>query len=146
MEITPQHADAEREGPGVDVEERLLLDGIALDAADVAPRNVQPPAAIEAHLADAHRALGDRTLMPASVAPDASTLDRLDEFGSRLGGTRLERSGESGHGWGACNECAGMGTREAGSGRSGEVDVSTGIQRATVRRIPDPESRIPRDR
>ena len=133
--------------PGLGVEERLLLDRIALHAADVAPRHVQPPAAIEADLAHAHRALGDRTLVPAGVAADASALDRLDELGRRLGGARLERSGESGHGRTSATSAPASATRDAGSGRSGEVDVSTGPNERN-NRAPDPdsESRIPRDR
>ena len=52
------------------VEERLLLDRIALHAADVAPRHVELAVAIEAHLADAERAVGDRALVAAGVAAE----------------------------------------------------------------------------
>ena len=44
VEIAAEHAEAVGQRAGIDVEERLLLDGIALHAADVAPRDVQPSA------------------------------------------------------------------------------------------------------
>jgi hypothetical protein len=62
------------------VEERLLLDGIALHAADVAPRHHEPAALVEAHLAHAHRAVGNRALVAAAKAANAAFVDLLDEF------------------------------------------------------------------
>src|SRR5438034_193015 len=44
VEIAAEHPEAVRERARVRVEERLLLDRIALHAADVAPRHLQPAA------------------------------------------------------------------------------------------------------
>ena len=68
VQIAAEHAEAVRERAGVGVEERLLLDRIALHAADVAPRHAQRSALVEAHLADADRAVGQRTAMAAGEA------------------------------------------------------------------------------
>ena len=70
------------------MEERLLLDRIALHAADVAPRDVQRAAAVESDLADARGAVGQRTGVPAGDASDAAVVERLDEFAGPNG--RLE--------------------------------------------------------
>ena len=52
MKIAPEHAKAEREGARIGVEERLLLDWVALNAADVSEWNAQVSFFIEANLAD----------------------------------------------------------------------------------------------
>ena len=65
--------------PGSDVEERLLLDRVALHAADVAPRHVQRPAPVEADLADAGGAVGQGTGVAAGDAADAPLVERLDQ-------------------------------------------------------------------
>src|SRR6266542_6447478 len=80
VQVAPEHAEAEGERAGMRVEERLLLDRIALDAADVSPRNAQVSAAIEPHLAHADGPVGDRALVPARVAADALFRDVLDEL------------------------------------------------------------------
>ena len=72
VQIAAEHAEAVGERAGIRVEERLLLDRIALHAADVAPRHAQPAALVEAHLADADRALGQRTAVAAGVAAQAA--------------------------------------------------------------------------
>jgi hypothetical protein len=90
MEIAPEHADAVGQRAGMRVEERLLLDRVALDPADVAPRHVQHAAAHEADLADAGRPLRDRAFVPARVTPDAVLRNPLGQFRRRLGRSRLE--------------------------------------------------------
>jgi len=50
------------------VKEGLLLDRIALDAADITPGHQESSAAIEPHLADADCALGQGTAVAAGVA------------------------------------------------------------------------------
>ena len=59
MQVAPEHAEAVGERARIGVEERLLLDGIALHAADVAPWHAERAATVEADLAHAHRAVGD---------------------------------------------------------------------------------------
>src|SRR5690606_32892850 len=88
VQVAAQHAEAEREAAGGDVEEGLLLDGVALDAADVTPGRVERAAAIEADLAHARGAVGQRAPVAARHAPDPSVVDGLDERGRPDG--RLE--------------------------------------------------------
>ena len=84
MQIAAEHAEAVGERARVGVEERLLLDRIALHAADVAPRHAQRAAVVEPHLAHAHRAVGDRALMTAGMTAQTIALERLDELGRRF--------------------------------------------------------------
>jgi hypothetical protein len=58
MEIAPHHPERQRVGSGMDMEERLLLDWIALHARDVPERNAQLAVLVEPHAAN-------------PVAPDA---------------------------------------------------------------------------
>jgi hypothetical protein len=51
VQVAPEHADAVREGAWIGMEERLLLDRIALHAADVSERHAQPTAIVESHFA-----------------------------------------------------------------------------------------------
>ncbi len=97
MQIAPEHAEAERERAGVGVEERLLLDGIALHAADVAIWNVEDAAAIEAHAADAFRAVRNRAGVTAGMTAQPATLDRLHELRRRLDRPGFEHLGERRH-------------------------------------------------
>src|SRR5262245_28680535 len=68
MQIAPEHSKAVGERARIDVKERFLLDGIALDAAHVAPRHAQRSPLVEPHLADADRALRNRAAMAARMA------------------------------------------------------------------------------
>jgi len=63
------------------VEERFLLDRIALDAADVAPRHLQGSAFVESNFADACTAGWDGALMTAGVATQTFTWKRFDQLG-----------------------------------------------------------------
>src|SRR5436853_4828328 len=76
------------------VEKRLLLDRIALHAAYVSPRHQQAPAFVEAHLADANRALGERTAVPAGVAAKSPVGQRFVELAhARLAREHLSQGG-----------------------------------------------------
>src|SRR6185369_3213220 len=97
VEIASEHAKAERERPGMRVEERLLLDRVALNTADITPRDAQVPAAVEAHLAHADGAVGNRALVSARVTADAILGDVLDELRRGLSRSRLENIGQGGH-------------------------------------------------
>src|SRR5205085_1856931 len=79
----------------VRVKERLFLDRIALDAADIAPRHAQTAAVVEANFADPDGALGQRTLMPAGVA--AQTSVRQDVVQLAVAGFPREHLGQCGH-------------------------------------------------
>ena len=62
------------------VEERLLLDRIALHAADIAPGHLQAAALVEAHLADADRADRERAAVAAGHAPQTAVGQLLVEL------------------------------------------------------------------
>jgi hypothetical protein len=97
VEIAHKHPEAECESPRVGVEERFLLNRIALDATDIAPRYAQVTVAIEPYLAHADRAVGDGTFVPAGVASHAAVRYGLDELGRRLDRSSIEDVGEGGH-------------------------------------------------
>ena len=59
------------------MEERLFLDRIALDAADVSPRNAKTSGFVEPHLADADGAVGQRTAVAARVAAQAAVGENI---------------------------------------------------------------------
>ena len=61
------------------MEERLLLDGIALQSSNVPERDVEFAAAIEANFADSALTFGDGTAMSAGEAANAIALDGLAE-------------------------------------------------------------------
>src|SRR6476620_7098439 len=89
MAIAAKHAEAVCQRAWTGVEERLLLDWIALHSADVAPRDVKRAAAVESDLTDARCAVWQRTLVPAGDAADAPVVERLDEYAGPDG--RLEQ-------------------------------------------------------
>src|SRR3972149_206318 len=64
VEIASEHAERQSIRPRQGVEERFLLDGIALQRPHVAPGDPERPPFIEAHLTDSQPSLGNE----ASVA------------------------------------------------------------------------------
>ena len=66
VEIAAEHAEAVGECSGIGVEEGLLLDGVALHAADVSPGDIEGAVAIETNFADARLTFGDRAAVSAS--------------------------------------------------------------------------------
>ena len=68
MEIASEHAKTVSERSGVRVKEGLLLDRIALHAADITPWHEKPTALVEPDLADANRAVGQGTAVAAGIA------------------------------------------------------------------------------
>jgi hypothetical protein len=96
MKIASQHAEAVSQCSRVCVEERFLFNGIALDAADVTPGNEQSAAAIEPDLADADRAIGERTAVPARVALKPAVWKMSNEIAfTRLPADHLSKSRHS---------------------------------------------------
>ena len=81
--------------PGQAWIEGLLLDRIALQAGDVAPRHVEAPVAVEADVADAGRAVRDGAVVAAGVAADAPAVTTLVE--RSLSGTCRQGHLERGH-------------------------------------------------
>ena len=97
VEIAAEHAEAVRERARMGVEERLLLDRIALDAADVAPRHLQGSTFVESNFADAGRALRYRALMATRVAAQTVPCELFDQLGRRLVCTSRQQILQSGH-------------------------------------------------
>jgi hypothetical protein len=64
----------------MNVEERLLLDGIALDSADVAVGDVELAAEVEADFADSGLPFGDGALVSAGVAAQAIAVQRFHQL------------------------------------------------------------------
>ena len=94
MQIAAQHPEAERERARPYMKERFLLDGVALDAADVAPWHAQDAVAIEADLADADVAFRDRAFVAAGITPQPPPVDGLDQLGRCLRRPRLQDVGK----------------------------------------------------
>ena len=97
MQIAAQHPEAERERARARMEEGLLFNRIALDAADVSPGDAQLAAAIEPYLADPNRAVRDRALVAARIAAHPVLRDFLDKFRRGLCRSRLENIRERRH-------------------------------------------------
>src|SRR5262249_52866281 len=74
MQVAPHHAERERIAPRVDMEERLLLNRVALQGADVAERHTKVTVLDEPDLADSSLPLADQTAMAASHTADAAIL------------------------------------------------------------------------
>jgi hypothetical protein len=68
MEITAKHSKAIGQCARIRVKEGLLLDGIALHSAHVAPGNKERAALVIADLANSRLAVRDRTAVPTGIA------------------------------------------------------------------------------
>src|SRR5262249_1608662 len=97
VKIAAEHAEAVSQRSGISVEERLLLDGIALHASHVSEGDVEFAAAVEADFAYAGLAFGNRAAMSAGEATDAIAIKRLAEVGIGLADARIEEVAQSGH-------------------------------------------------
>jgi hypothetical protein len=80
VQIAAEHAEAVGERAWKGVEERLLLDGIALHPADVAVGHAQPAPFVEADLADPDRTFRQRTTMTARVAAQTAVGEPVVEL------------------------------------------------------------------
>ena len=119
VQIASKHPEAVRERAGLRVKEWLLLDGITLNAAHIAPGHEQTSAFVEPHLADANRALRQRTAVAARVAAQPAVRQPLVQFAfARL---VREHLSQCGHGLLHCIAASGLcaSARDRGSQRSG---------------------------
>lgn len=80
MQIATEHPEAVRQRSRMGVEERLFFNRVALRAARVTPRDPQPAARVESHLADAKGAIGDAAVVSACIAMHPLTVERLVQF------------------------------------------------------------------
>jgi hypothetical protein len=98
MEVAAEHAEAVGESAGIGVEERLLLDGIALHAGRVSPGNVELAAAIEADFADSGLTVGDWTTVAAGETADAVVAEIFDQARIGFADSLVENVAQGGHG------------------------------------------------
>ena len=98
VQVAPEHSERQGVGPRKGVEERLFLDRIDLQRADVAPRHAQHPVVVEADLADADAAARDEAVMAARVAAHRPTREGIAE--RPLAGQTREGLRQGGHGCG----------------------------------------------
>ena len=77
VQIAPEHAEAQRVAPRECVEERLLLDRIARQRADVTGRHLQHAPIVEPDAADAGSALRNLAFVPARIAQQATVRQSL---------------------------------------------------------------------
>src|SRR5947207_15924597 len=75
MQVAAEHSEAISQRARISVKERLLLDGLALDAADIAPGYIQGAALVVADFANAGLPLGDRAAMSAGEAAHAIAVE-----------------------------------------------------------------------
>ena len=68
MQIAAQHSETVGQRARVGVEERLLLDGIALHSAHITPGHIEHSSLVVAHFADAGLTIGNGTAVTAGVA------------------------------------------------------------------------------
>jgi hypothetical protein len=80
------------------VEERLLLDGIALGSGDVSPGHVEGSAAVIANLANAGLTIGDGATMSAGKTADAILVEPLVKLGIGFADSLIENAAEGGQG------------------------------------------------
>src|SRR5215470_6999985 len=69
VQITAEHSEAVGECSWISMKEGFFLDWIALDAADIAPRDIESSVSIEANLANSELLVGDLATMPARKTP-----------------------------------------------------------------------------
>jgi hypothetical protein len=79
------------------VEKWLLLDRIALHSPNVAPWNVERPAAVEANLADAGLAVGNWAAVSAGETAHAIASEFLHEAGVGLSNALIQNVAEGSH-------------------------------------------------
>jgi hypothetical protein len=75
VQVAAEHSEAVSQRAGISVKERLLLDGIALDATDIAPGYIQRAALVVADFANAGLALWNRAAMSAGEAAHAIAVE-----------------------------------------------------------------------
>lgn len=80
MEVAAQHAEAVGQGSGIGVEERFLLNGVALHTTHITPGNVELTAAVEPDFAHTGLAVRDGAAVAAGEAPHAIAVELFIEL------------------------------------------------------------------
>ena len=97
MEVATHHAKAVGKRAGIGVEERFLLDRIALGSGGVTPRNVELAASVEANLADAGLAIGNRAAVATGETAQAVIFEFFDQARFGFANSFVEDGAEGGH-------------------------------------------------
>src|SRR3954470_5344999 len=97
MQVAPQHAKAVGERARDGVEEGFFLDGIALDAAYIAPWNVELAALVVADFANPGLPFGNRAGMSTGVAAQAVAVELLNQLGRGLADMPVQDVFKGGH-------------------------------------------------
>jgi hypothetical protein len=79
------------------MEKRFLLDGIALDSANVSPRNIQRSAAIVTNLANSRLTVGNRATMATGVTTHTVAIELFIKLASTLTHVLVNDVTQGGH-------------------------------------------------
>jgi len=80
VQITAEHAEAVSQCPWMSMEEGFFLDGVALNAADIAPGHIECPAPVVANLANAGLPVRDLATVSAGKTPHPVAVELFVEF------------------------------------------------------------------
>src|ERR1019366_6019414 len=97
MQVATQHSKAVGERARRGVEERLLLDGIALHSGNISERHVKDSASIEADLAYANLAFRNRATVPAGIAAYSIAINRFPKRAITLANPFIKDLAQRGH-------------------------------------------------
>jgi hypothetical protein len=105
VQIASEHAEAVGKRTGISVEERLLLNGIALHAADISPGHVESSALVVANFANSGLSFWDGATVPTGETADAIAIQLFVKIGISYLNVPVEDVAKSGHNrpWGHCN-------------------------------------------
>src|SRR5271165_5022617 len=97
MQVAAQHAKAVGQRSRISMEERLLLDRIALHAAHITPRDIESAAAVISNFANSGLAVGNRTAMAAGVTANAIAVKLLVKLACAFANVLVYDIAQSGH-------------------------------------------------
>jgi hypothetical protein len=97
MQIATQHSKTVGKRAGISMKERLLLNGIALDSADVAPWDIELSAAVETNFAHAGLSIWNRATVSARVAAQPIAIELLDQTRIGLSNTLIQDVSKCAH-------------------------------------------------
>src|SRR5258708_1685374 len=95
--MAAQHAEAVSESAGICMEERLLLDGIALSSGNVSPGNVERAPAVVADFTDTRLAVGDGAAVAAGEAANPAMVELLVQARIGLMNSFVEETAKGRH-------------------------------------------------
>jgi len=94
VQVAAEHAEGQGAAPRQDVEEGLLLGGVALEGAHVAEGDPQPPLAVDPDLADPPQPRHHQAAVAAGQAANLATGFLAHQLGGRLDGQLVDHVGQ----------------------------------------------------